>query len=454
MQVIIAGVILLLLLFVAVRPKWGASLVWLILFTYPHGWWYYQGFLPLNIGFDDLFCIYLFIIVFFRRNLFEGVPIRFGYAFWVLFGFTMVAIIADCSGFMQSAQLTAKTDLIKGVLKNAQVFAMFYAILHCIDDEQDLAKHLAMLSVAGVIGALLVILQRYFPYQLEIFALPKTFEQGLTYEARGAGAFMNANGAANVLGCLALLLIPAIRIQKNTIMKILLWLSAGILILGLIHTQSRSGFLMFGVTLLFIVFISQDRSIGVSILIMGVIVGLVFLGYSQLVIERFREAYNPASGEWGGNVLGRVRTWVGYFETATVQDYIFGQGPIQGIAKNGMEPHSAYVALVTVYGLGGVIWAFLSVYYFFRKAIPLVRSFYPMLAAVGRGCIWLLIAWGIFSNTSNTLSPGYARLMLFLCVLLLDRASYFAVQHQSMGYWVGTDEMFMIPDADVGSFSM
>jgi len=423
---IVVGVVLLVVL---IRPKWGAHLTWFLLFTYPHGWWFYHNILPLNIGFDDLFFLYLFVVVFFRRNLFGGVPIRRGYAFWVLVGFTIVAIVANLAGMLSSTGLIQRSEYIRAALKNIPVFSMFYAILHCIDNRRDLANHLVMLIVAGVIGAFLIVLQYHFPYQLEVFAHPKAYARGLQYAARGAGAFMNPNNAACVMACLALLTLPAVRLQSSFLMKAAVWMSTAVLVLGLIYTRSRSGFLALSLPLLGMAIVGRDKIASWSILLLGLIVLILFSGYSQLMIERMQEAYNPESGEWGYNVLGRFRTWSEYFKTATLRDYIFGQGPMGGIEKNRMEPHSAFVALITVYGLGSVLWAVLAVYHFFKRSLALRKASLPALAAIGRGCIWLLVAWGIYANTANALTPSYARYMLFLAVVLLDRA-YFLSQYE------------------------
>ena len=92
--------VFLLLLLVAFKPKWGTLIIWPVLFTYPHGWWYYRNFLPLNIGVDDLFCVALFVIVLVRRNMFGGIRPRFGYAFWVVTAFTLIAAIANLVRFI------------------------------------------------------------------------------------------------------------------------------------------------------------------------------------------------------------------------------------------------------------------------------------------------------------------------------------------------------------------
>lgn len=89
------------LLLILIKPKWGTFLIWPILFTYPHNFWYSHSFLPLNIGVDDLFCLFLFAAVFLRRNIMGGIPIRFGFAFWVITGFACVSVIAHLSGFME-----------------------------------------------------------------------------------------------------------------------------------------------------------------------------------------------------------------------------------------------------------------------------------------------------------------------------------------------------------------
>jgi len=426
---------------ILVWPKLGTFIIWIILFTYPHGWWYYRGFLPLNIGADDLFCIALFLAVVIRRNFIQGVPIRFGYAFWVIGTFSIIGVIANYAGSLEGFGLE-QGEYMKDILKNGVYFALFYAVLHCIDDEKDLKIQFTMFSIAAVIGALLVIIQRYFPDPMSIFALPQVYaERMLTYESRAEGAFTNPNAAACVLVCSLVLVVTALRLQRTAIAKLIVYLFIIVLLAATLFTQSRSGLLALGGTFILMSLIGKNRKTSWLVIGGAVVVILLFGGIRETYMERVAAAYDPHSGQWGANVLGRIETWRSYFETANAKDYIFGQGPKQGIVKNGMESHSAYVSLITVYGFGAIIWAILSLIFFLRKVWQLRRFPEPLITVVSSGCFWALVAWGIYATTSDAITSAYPRYLLFYIVVLIDRASFFAGQQQR--WWLyeeGTEQ--------------
>jgi len=416
------------LVLVLIKPKWGTFLIWPILFTYPHGWWYYHAFLPLNMGVDDLFCIFLFLAVLVRRNLAGGVRPRLGYAFWTITAFTLIAIVANIAG---SADVPSglRIGYLKDIMKICVFWGLFYAIINCIDDPRDLKLQFTMFSLAAVVGGVLVILQYFYPYRMEIFAAPAVLEiVGATYGQRTSGAFMNANTAAGALGCSIMLLITALRLQQDILRKITVYGLIFILFLAVAVTRSRSGLIAICSTLVLMSFLGSGRKVAWFVIVAGLLAGLFFAQARQLYLERIQDVYDPTTGVYGRNVQGRFETWSSYLETAATKDYLLGQGFRQGIEKNKMESHSTYVSLLTVYGIGGLIWGVVSLGLFFKKALFVKRLGAPLLSTVGEGCIWAFINWAIYAGASDALSSTYGRYILFYLVVLADRASYFAAQ--------------------------
>jgi hypothetical protein len=432
---------------IAIKPKLGTYLIWLILFTYPHGWWYHRQFLPLNIGVDDLFCIFLFVVVLIRRNLLGGIEFRFNYAFWTITAFTVIAAVANIAGSMEGEPVE-RIAYVKDILKLGVYWALFYAVLHCIDDERDLKMQFTMFCLAAVVGGLIVIGQSFRPYQFEIFLGPITIRKGgLQYAARASGAFMNPNSAACVLASSSALLITAVRLQRTAISKIVLYSSMFVLLIAVLMTRSRSGLIALVGMFALMAVVSRSKKVAWLVIISALIVSASLPRVRGLYKERIVEVYEPATGRWGANVHGRFETWSTYLETATAKDYLLGQGFRQGTVEHGRESHSVYVSLLTVYSIWGAFWALIALVIFWRKCFVLKNAPDPFMATVARGCMWGLVAWGIYGLASDAISAQYPRYVLFYLVVLLDRTSNIAYQQQEyLLYDEQASQAFIYPE--------
>ncbi|MHC4664332.1 MAG: O-antigen ligase family protein [Planctomycetota bacterium] len=412
-----------------VKPKWGSLIIWFVIFAYPHSLFF--ELLPLNMGIDDIFFIVFFLVVVIRRNIFEGVPVRFGYSFWIIATWLVIWTVASISGSTYSPSYY-RPVYMKEVLKFVVYWGLFYAILHCIDNVDDLKKQLSFFSLAAVVGATLVVLSYYFPGQMAIFKSPiALWKKGIEYEARGTGAFDNANIGACVLVCCSMLIIGLTRLQRNIFAKIFSYSFVFILLLAVYITRSRAGLMCLVGTLFMMSIFSRSRKVVLLVVLAGLFVGFFATDITTMYKERIVAAYDPSTGAVGSSVAGRFVTWKKYFETATPQIYLFGQGAFQGDQRTGGESHSAYVSLLTVYGVGGVIWAIVAVTIFFKKVFILRRLSGRVTSAVGSGCLWALVAWGIFATSADAISAQFTRYVLFYLIVLLDRAAFFAVQQQT-----------------------
>lgn len=437
MAILFAILIFVVLAIIFANPKLGTFLIWPILFTYPHGWWFFNGFLPLNIGYDDLFCIALFLVVFLRRNIMGGVPIRTGYAFWVISGFMMVVTVAAVSGAMNYSSIYWPTFL-KEILKTGIFWCLFYAILHCVETEQDLRIQFSMFSLSAVIGAAIIIFQYYAPSLAWPWQLPDVSTlvgqsgsdiQEADIESRRAyGAFMNANGAACILTASLILLIGAIRLQKTIFSKLFHYGLCFVLLAALLLTKSRSGFLMLGLTMIPMAFIGQNKKLPWFILTACILVFVLFAEARSAFMKRLSDIYNPASKEVSTNVEGRVELWKRYFATADLKTLVLGQSSVGGIIRNETESHSMYVALPTVYGFGGIIWAVASLAGFIKRARYVRHSNNLLLRQAVTTCLWVLYAFMVYGATSDAISSNYPRYLLFYLVIIVERSYKMACQ--------------------------
>jgi hypothetical protein len=423
------------LVVVFVRPKWGSFLIWSVLFTYPHNWWFQHSILPLNIGVDDLFCILLFGVVVIRRNLLGGIPVRLGYAFWTVTAFLVVGAIAILSGSMDAPGFE-RIYYIKDILKLCVYWGLFYAIIHCVDDRDDLRRQFTWFTVAAVLGGLIVILHGLFPGRMQAWSNPLLTDiEGIT--RRATGAFLNANSAACIMVCSLAMVITAIKLQDAWGSKAMITLFCTILLVGVLVTRSRSGLLTLAGILLLMACLGQNKRIAWMIILAGCVLGMLMVGMRQAVQQRVSIVYDAQSGTWGKNVTGRLDTWIDYFESATPKVFLLGQGHRGGIARNGAETHSAYVSTLTVYGLGGVIWALVMIGVFIRKVVQRQSCDDPLIGIIKAGCAWALLAWCVYGLSADALSSQYTRYLLFYLIVLLDRTSAIA-KEESQWYDLDT----------------
>jgi hypothetical protein len=222
----------------------------------------------------------------------------------------------------------------------------------------------------------------------------------------------------------------AIRLQKSLVSKAIVYTFIFVLLIGVLITKSRAGFMALVGTFVLMAFLGKGKKVAWFIIIAAVIIVISFPVMREAFQERVVRIYDPTTGQWGRNIVARVEIWKRFFGTITPQVFIFGQGAVQAAIRTGGTSHSAYVSLIALYGLGGVVWALIALIIFFRKTFAARHAANPLLSTISAGCIWAILAWGIYGLSADALSSNYPRYLLFYLVVLIDRASYFAGQEQ------------------------
>jgi len=378
-------------------------------------------FLPLNIGFDDLFCIVLFVVVLVRRNMLEKVPVRFGYAFWVITAFTIIGIVSVWNGSTY-APAYYRILYIKDIMKFGIYWCLFYSIIHSIDDAADMRKQLRYFTIALGVGALLVIMHYLHPRLMEPWTRVESLERTLEFRGRAYGAFSNANGAACMLAASICMMVVMMQSREAFFSRSFVIGLILVCLVAMALTKSRSGLMALTGTLILMCFLSRARKVAWVVVLAGIIVAGAFTQVRKEYLSRIGDIYTPAAGTFGPNVSGRFITWRSYFETATPRIYALGQGQQAGSFRNPSESHSAYVSLITVYGVGGAVWALIALVCFFRRGFYLVRSCGPPANLIGLALMWSLVAWGIYATAADAISSQYLRYLLFYLVVLISRA--------------------------------
>ena len=403
------------------NPKLGAALVGLAIFVYPHNYMSKAGLLPWNIGFDDLFICLLFLVVVGRSNLMGRVPLRMGFSLIGILVFLLFWVVAHFSGWRIVPELTPE-QVYKPILKGGIYVLFVYVLLHTIDTERDVRRAAWVCILTITVAAFTVVLYRFFPSQLVIFAT-EYYERQFEFHggvSRAAGSFMAGNEGCALMAMTAVFSLCMMRWRMSLGLKVLLAVCILVNLAGMQFTQSRTGALALGITLSLMLVFSRSR-LGAGVLLGTVVLAVmlrpdVFLAY----IERFREAYNPEmGGQWGGNAATRFDLWREYLGAITPQTLLLGQGRFVGTYLHGMHTHSTYVSLLTMLGVGGLMWALWFFGTFAKLTVRLIQRGEQWVECLSSGVFWAMVAWavsGVSLDMLVTQQPQF--LYLFLAVLV------------------------------------
>ncbi|MGB7583130.1 MAG: hypothetical protein WBL85_11870 [Sedimentisphaerales bacterium] len=414
---------------IVIRPKLGMVLLWPLLFMYPH-YYMWQQLLPLNIGFDDLFICMMFLIVLIRRNMMTLGHFRFGYPFWSALVFIFVLLISNVNSYFMIK--AGGEEILKQTLKGFITLFLVYSYLNIIDDFEDLKTLVFAFCFFSGIGAVLVILQNYFPGPMQIFVSETEVRRAweLGEKARPSGAFLNANNAAVVLGVGGLMIASTMKLPALYFRKWVRILVLIPIILGVIVTRSRSGFLCLIIPLAVMAVFGKTKRYIWLIIIGGVIIVLLAPTLTSALFERFgQHSVGEGAGFWAP-IKFRFDEVVRMWNSATLRRTIFGQNAIADTALGELAPHNAYLGLPLVYGLLGTIWEIAFFVLLFVKSGQMKRSSCTAISVLGGAIRWSLLSIALYGIVGAFFESYYIRYVLFLLAVVAQSGSKFASDYE------------------------
>jgi len=419
------------LIVLAVNPKIGSVLVWVVVFLYPHLYMERLGLLPWNIGVDDLFICAFFLIVVIRRNILGGVPLRMGISVLGVTTYFVIWTIAHLSGWSMMPELLP-IDVVKPILK-CVVFVLFtYAMVHTIDDQRDLQRSGWVFVTCLTLAGATVILHQLFPQQMVIFASERIARYQSWYGTveRAVGSLLSANTGCAILGMAVLFAISMIRNQATLLRKTLLLLSIPVLLVSMLLTESRTGALALGVSLVVMAVVSRSRfyawAIGTCVVVLAVLKPGLFVDFWH----RLSAIYDPEfGGRFDPSAQRRIDVWKAYWDMATPQVWLFGQGRLVPTIKAGTHSHSSYLGALFIHGIAGVIWLVLFFGIIVRRGLWLVRRGIEPYRTTASAVLWGLLAWGVAGLTLDMVVTPLSRYVYLFYAVLIERA--FALSKQA-----------------------
>lgn len=404
------------------EPKWGPIFLWPMLFMYPHYYMWQRQLLPLNIGIDDLFICVFFLVTVLRRNIIGGIRPQFGYAVWAALLFFIILVSSNANGYFIVGKVEL-AEFVKSALKGIMTLLLAYSLVNTIDDEEDLKRVVFSFCFFASMGAIIVILQNYFPGPMQIFTSPIAVQRAWLYgiEQRPSGAFMNANNAAVVMGSAGLIIVSTLRLKSRYFRKSIRFVCLGIMVLAILMTRSRSGFLCLVIPLVLMGFVSKSRRYAWLFLALGIAAMMAFPGIRETLFERFTGIGRLAG--FAAPIRMRLEKGVELWQIVTFRRLIFGQGMRADILLGQMPPHNAYLGIPLTFGIFGAIWAIVMVTIMLRKARFIKKYADLLLAPYGSAIQWCLFALALYGIVSGILAGHYARYTIFLLAVIAQKCT-------------------------------
>ena len=393
-----------------IHPRTALLCFWPLVLCYPA--WLLWGIFPLNAGFDDLFLICLFV-----GSLVKGQGrVRVGWPVIAAILFCIFAVLGDLSSILTREDLMLSTVWKRG-LKSAGLVFLTFSMCSVITTPRQIKKMIYFFLMGAGLGGIFVIFYSVNEYAYNPFQVPY-WAQGLSFQLHEAlGPFNTHDTAGGVLGFAVLTGYFLIRFTKGGLEKTAILMITGILFLGLILCNSRSGWIFAAVPLILSSLLSKRKALGIFLLVI-IIIGVLI---STVKFEVFERRLEKTAQQWRGQTLesrtaGRFIVWKDNLSHPSAKWLLFGEG----FAVQIMHPHSNYISIFKNMGCIGIL--FWTAYYvkIFKKSSWL-KKYDPVqdMSAIVAGVFWSYIGYLVFFVTATPVMWSSVRYIDFFLMTLV-----------------------------------
>lgn len=404
------------------RPKTGALFVWPVLLIYPHGLQAGWG-LPMNIGLDDLFILFLLGLVMATRV--AGRPLRKGPAYKLTLAMFLINLFACAAGLLTAGTVPGMfSSHLKEVLKQGILLCYVLCIVESIDTMDECWRMARWIAYTITAAGILAMVSTYNATLRNIFVVKGS---QIGDAERAFGSLNGPNVVAMVMSyglCISIMLVERARGLKR-----LLFLALPLtMVATTLFTQSRSGFFSMASIPCILLFMRGMRKWALGYVMISLLIPVVMPKLLAEIFERISNIFVGPDNQLSGDAYSRIRIWIVYLKSMTPVSVMLGQGhPCSGYRASfymwtgGMPPypHSGYMNLFCYWGIWGVAWW-----------VALMRSFCRMFRGLksyggSDGYLWhkagwlFLIVCAMESITKDTFQPGGFGLILTLGFLAL-----------------------------------
>ncbi|MBM4017305.1 MAG: hypothetical protein FJ288_03100 [Planctomycetes bacterium] len=408
------------------RPKWGAMLIWPAVWLYPNSALY--GTLPLNIRFDDLWLVFMFVLAI----LYAGGRGGTSTLFWLAVAWAFSMILGNFAGFFISGGF-AWQQIVKSALKTLYVPMTAYVISVFVQTEKDLVDYMKAMGLAAAAAGVLGIAMVYFPTALSMFLIPgarvigfqvvtalEMVEAGEIVARRAQGAVGTTSLAVISLSA-ALLALCMMLNQPRGKGRTYFGLIAGVCLVALGYTATRGAIGGLIGALLWGMIFTRRRWTLVAVSL----IGLGLLVFQSELWERvvLRVAGGPGAGLapfWQG-LLNRLKIWEMFVQNFSPVYLFTGMGmtTVFRLAKG--TAHNSYLGAFVYGGIFGVALMAAMIaraWTLWRRLRPHVD---PLSGALSAYLGMFIVAMLVFGMVAELFQQATAVQLMFAAMVFVER---------------------------------
>ena len=342
------------------RPKWGAALIWPAIWLYPNSALY--GTLPLNVRFDDLWVVFMFLLaVGYARGRGGGGTLLLLAAAW---SFSM--ILGNLTGLFVTGGFDWQ-QVVKSSLKMLYVPMIVYILTAFIRDERDLVGHMKAMGLAATAAGALGIAMLYYPAEFNMFLIPRYqvigFQVFSAEELVQAAEIVSrrAQGAVGTLYLAMLSMVVGLMMLSMMLyyprqrLRAYFGVLAGCCMVTLGYTVMRGTIGGLIAAVLWAIVFTRRRAALVAVSLAGVAFLVIQGGLLERVLLRFTGEAGARMAPFMEGLAGRFAIWRMFVENFSPVYLLTGMGMSSVVRMAKGSAHSAYLGAFVYGGILGVV---------------------------------------------------------------------------------------------------
>ena len=405
-----------------VRPKWGVALIWPAIWLYPNTALY--GTLPLNVRFDDLWIVFIFVLaVFYARGKSAA-----GGLLWLAVAWSLCMIVGNLAGLFVTGGIEWQ-QVIKSSLKTLYVPMITYILAVFLNDERDVLNHMKAIVLAAVAAGALGIAMVYFPRPFAAFLIPGVkvvgFQVITAQEMATAGELISrrAQGAVGTFGLAAIMMTVSLMALSMTIyhpgrrLRLFFALMMPLCLVALAYTVMRGAIGGLLAAILWAILFTRRRGVLLAVSVVGILFLLVEGGLLERVLLRVTGEAGARETPLIASLLYRFKIWETFVENFSPVYLLTGMGMSSVLRVAKATAHNTYLGAFVYGGLLGVALLVATIARAWGLGRRLRACLDPLSEGLGVFMFMVLVSFMVYGIT-NELFQQIGTMQLFFAAMV------------------------------------